>query len=71
MFLNCFNITINALLLMWQSLKSKSFEFILTRQFNQEYVENLYKRVSNKETPIQFLRPFKKCLFRILFTQTI
>lgn len=69
-FINGWKITINSVQSLWETLKSKNYSFLLTRNLNQDCLENFFGLIRNccgnsrNPTPIQFCRAFKK-----LFTQ--
>lgn len=65
-FIKCWQISINSLLQLWQTLKSRGFKFLFTRRLNQDCLENYFGFIRQQHgncvnpTPIQFTRAFKK-----------
>lgn len=72
-FLDCFKITINGLLHLWESWLTQKFTFVLTRRLNQDGLENFFGTIRQQNgncinpTAIQFQRTFKKLLCVKLF----
>lgn len=72
----CWQITINSIMQLWDTLKSYNFMYVLTRRLNQDCVENFFGSIRQQggnclnPTPIQFARAFKK-LFSIRFLEQI
>ena len=65
-----FQITLQALLLLWDELQQEhSLKFLMTRHLNQDALENFFGSVrqqggnSDSPTPIQFSRAFRKLFF--------
>lgn len=65
-FLNGWRLTINSVFGLWELLQAKGYNFLLTRNLNQDCLENFFGQVRNccgnarNPTPIQFSRAFKK-----------
>lgn len=68
-------LTINSIKALWVTLKSKGYTFLLTRNLNQDCLENFFGQVRNccgnarNPTPIQFSRGFKKLFTLKYFDQ--
>lgn len=62
----CWQITINSILQLWERLKCYNFLCLYTRRINQDCVKNFFGSIrlqggnSVNPTPIQFIRAFKK-----------
>ena len=63
-------VTINAILLIWEHLKTNhEFKFLLTRRLNTDPLENFFGSIrqqggnSDNPTPVQFTRAFRKLFF--------
>lgn len=71
--IRCWQISINALLSLWDFLQSEGFDFLLTRRLCQDALENFFGAVRKQggncinPTPIQFHRAFKKLFTLNLF----
>lgn len=65
-FINGWKITITSALSLWETLKCRNYSFLLTRNLNQDCIENFFGLVRNccgnstNPTLIQFCRAFKK-----------
>ena len=63
-------VTLNAILQIWEHLKTMhDFKFLLTRRLNSDPIENFFGAIrqqggnSDKPTPVQFTRAFRKLFF--------
>lgn len=74
-FIYGWKLTINSLKALWETLKSKGYSFLLTRNLNQDCIENFFGQIRNccgnarNPTPIQFCRAFKKLFTLKYFNQ--
>lgn len=65
-FINCWIISINSLIGLWELLQSEGFSFLFTRKITQDSLENFFGRIRQQSgnainpTPIQFTRAFRK-----------
>lgn len=65
-FLNCWKITINSVMKLWEKLSKLDFMYIKTRSINTDCLENFFGSIRQQggncvnPTPIQFSRAFKK-----------
>lgn len=65
-FIYGFKLTISSIKALWDILKSKNYSFLMTRNLNQDCLENFFWQIRNcgghcrNPTPIQFSRAFKK-----------
>uniref|UniRef100_A0A1Y1KFH5 Uncharacterized protein n=1 Tax=Photinus pyralis TaxID=7054 RepID=A0A1Y1KFH5_PHOPY len=70
--LRCWEITIEAVRLLWKTLKREGFEFLLTRRLNQDGMDKFFNAVKRSTkstsslTPIQFYKSFA-CQFSVDF----
>jgi len=68
----CWQITINSIIELWNTLQCYNFPYVFTRRLNQDCLENFFGLIRQQggncfnPTPIQFARAFKK-LFGIKF----
>ena len=66
--LKALEMTLNATILLWNSLKS-SIKFLCTRRLNQDPLENVFRCIRQQggncdtPTPVQFTRAFRKLFF--------
>lgn len=71
--INGWQVTISALLHLWDFLKNEGFTFLLTRRLNQDSLENFFGSIRQQSgnavnpTPIQFSRAFKKLFLMSFF----
>lgn len=71
---NCWQITIQGIIELWELLKNYNFSYLRTRRLNQDCLENFFGSIRKQDgnslnpTPIQFSRAFKK-LFSLRFLQ--
>jgi hypothetical protein len=74
--IKCFDrwqITINAIMQLWNILKEHRFSFLRTRRLNQESIERVFRSIRQQSgnrvrpTPISFTRAFKNLVSKHLF----
>ena len=70
-------ITLNAIILIWEHLKTKhNFKFLLTRRLNTDPLENFFGTIrqqggnSDNPTPVQFSSAFRKLFFSTFLTSS-
>lgn len=74
-FIYGWKLTINSTKALWETLKSRRYTFLLTRNLNQDCIENFFGQIRNccgnarNPTPIQFSRAFKKLFTLKYFNQ--
>ena len=74
--LNALQVTIDAIMELWDNLTGGSLSYLCTRRLNQDPLENFFGSIrqqggnSDNPTPIQFCRAYRKLFHRNLLQQS-